>query len=291
MVGAGVSPEDVQGNNGTDTLFWTFANPLATDGSDDGKYTVTITAAPNVGGRATYTTTFTYDTTGPVIVSSTPPDGAILQSVISQATVTLADVGVGVDLRRSSLQLLGPAGTVPGRQTNNGVDTLQLAFDPLNVDGEYTLVVAPWDVLGNTLPTARRLKFLIDRTVPSVVSTIPAVGATIVVPIDQVRVTLRDVGAGVDGEKSTVRLAGPNGFVAGDLTFSLPAPSQAGEAALIYTLRQPFSAEGTDDGMYEIIVSPVDKAGNATVATLRFPFTYTTKAPGVVSSTPQDGAT
>ncbi len=291
VVGAGVSPEDVPGNNGTDTLFWTFANPLATDGSDDGKYTVTITAAPNVGGRATYTTTFTYDTTAPVIVSSTPPDGAILQSGISQATVTLADAGVGVDLRRSSLQLLGPTGNVPGRQTNNGVDTLQLAFDPLSVDGEHTLVVVPWDVLGNTLPTTRRLKFLIDRTAPSVVSTIPAAGATIVVPIDQVRVTLRDVGAGVDGEKSTVRLAGPNGFAAGDLTFSLPAPSQAGEAALIYTLKQPFSAEGTDDGMYEIIVSPVDKAGNATVATLRFPFTYTTKAPGVVSSTPQDGAT
>jgi hypothetical protein len=212
VTGPGVSPNDRRTNNGRDALSWTFAEPLATDGGDDGVYTVAVTAAPNVGGRATYTTTFTYDTTAPVVVATQPKEGAVLVEGVSEVAATLADASSKPDLRRSRLQLFGPAGSVTGAQTTNGVDALRLSFDRLTVDGEYTISVQPWDILGNTPPTARRLSFLIDTTPPNVVSTQPASGETLIAPIDFIVATLNDSGAGVNVEQSTVRLTGPNGF-------------------------------------------------------------------------------
>ena len=290
VVGPGVAPDDIQSNNGVDTFFWTFANPLATDGSDDGTYTTTIVGEPNIGGRATYTTTFTYDTTPPVVVSTIPSEGTILVTGISEVSVILTDANTQVDLRRSTLQLSGPGGRVTGRQTDNGVDTLQLTFDALNIDGEYSLIIQPSDTLGNTPATANRFQFVLDTTPPSIVTTEPQAGATLVVPIDQVSVTLNDAGAGVDIEQSTVRLLGPNGFVVGTQLSSYSQAENRKEAIFNFQLEEALSTDGDDDGTYEIVVSPIDIVGNETEEPFRFSFAYTTRAPGIASTTPEPDA-
>ena len=296
VVGPGVEIDDIQSNNGADTFFWTFAKPLATDGSDDGTYTTTIIGEPNVGGRATYTTTFTYDTTPPIVVSTIPSEGTVLVAGISEVSVILTDANTQVNLRRSTLQLSGPGGRVTGRQTDNGVDTLQLTFPPLSIDGEYSLIVQPSDALGNTPATANRFQFVLDTTPPSIVTTEPQAGSTLVVPIDRVSVTLNDAGAGVDIEQSTVRLLGPNGFVVGTQLSTesegIPTPSMGTRSEVIFTfqLEEALSTDGDDDGTYEIIVSPIDIAGNGTEEPFRFSFAYTTRAPGIASSTPEPDA-
>jgi flagellar hook assembly protein FlgD len=321
VVGPGVSPDDVFSNNGVDTLFWTLKDPFATDGTDDGKYTVTITAVTKSGLSVTNISTFIYDTTAPVVIQTMPLDGDILTTGISEVTATLSDAvnsesigGVtsplledggisGVDLDKSTIQLQGPSGSVKGRQTNNGIDTIRFEFEPLTVDGEYTIVVKPCDILGNCAPLSKNFKFKFDTTPPVVVSTDPEDKAIIVSPINRVSVTLDDTtplpssggagvgggtggrskGVGVDLEKSTVKLIGPNGLVKG-------SASSDGINTIFWNFDAFLAADGADDGMYTITVTPVDRKGNAAKTALHFGFTYTTKAPGIVTTTPRDGA-
>nr|MBC8235642.1 gliding motility-associated C-terminal domain-containing protein [bacterium] len=322
VAGPGVLPEDTTGHNSVDTMFWTFTNPLATDGTDDGEYTVTVTAVTRSGLSVTSKSTFIYDTTAPVVTEITPPDGDILTTSISEVTATLSDavslerIGgfdtlrtqpkgfAGVDLDKSTIQLQGPVGSVRGRQTNNGVDTIRLEFAPFvaaegrRYDGEYTIQVKPRDMLGNSIPISQNFKFKFDTTPPTVVSTAPEDKTIVVSPINRISATLDDAnGAGVDLEKSTVRLIGPNGLVKGSI-------SSDGINTIFWDFDAFLASDGTDDGMYTITVTPVDKKNNAAktvrssptpgafagLTALRFGFTYTTKAPGIVSTNPPDEA-
>ena len=296
VVGPGVSPEDIPNKNGVDTLFWTFINPLATDGSDDGEYTVAVTAVANSGLSITRDYKFTYDTTAPVVTQITPPEGDILTTSISEVTAILSDAVnpeisiAGVDLGRSNIQLQGPRGNVRGQQANNGVDTIRLTFEPLTADGEYTIKILPRDILGNRTPIGKSFKFKLDTTPPIVVSTDPELRAVIVSPISRVSVTLDDAnGAGVDLEKSTVKLTGPSDeLVKGSINQGQNLDT-TDEVNTIFWNFAEFADNGDDDGEYTIIVMTVDKVGNVTEDELRFGFTYTTKAPGIVSTTPQNG--
>ena len=132
-----------QTHNGVDTLFWEFT-PLQTDGSDDGVYQIRVRPVDTVGNQAVVplTFTFTYDTRPPIISTSIPAAGETVTSPIEKLTVTLSDSdGSGVDITNSVLKVFKriggqPSVTVPGVQSDDGINTLVWTFDfPLASDG------------------------------------------------------------------------------------------------------------------------------------------------------------
>ena len=139
VTGPGVSTDDYQSDNGTDTLFWNFAHPFATDHSDDGEYVVTVKVEDNAENTAETETTLSYDTAPPRVkigsaLQVVPKPGAMINTPdLKAGSVMLTDAS-GVDLDKSTIELKGPKGSVAGQQNDNGVDTLIFEFAPLKRD-------------------------------------------------------------------------------------------------------------------------------------------------------------
>ena len=156
------------------------------------------------------TFTFTYDTRPPVITQSFPRAGEIVTSSLEAVTVGLSeDGGAGIDLANSAVKFFlkigsGPLVTVPGVQSNDGVDTLIFTLDgPLasdgSDDGAYQVEVIPQDVLGNTPQTPETFEFTYAVRAPALVSTTPEAGSLLNETLNQVVAVLRDrSGTGLD---------------------------------------------------------------------------------------------
>ncbi|RKY03408.1 hypothetical protein DRP77_06150 [Candidatus Poribacteria bacterium] len=161
--------------------------PLATDGSQDGRYKIVIAPkdkAGNVGGPVEYE--FYYDTTPPVIdPSSLTINGKPLEldpnspdyptAVSTQSGVTIVarmtDEGAGVDLTRSSIQIFGPKGEpISGTLKQNGVDTLEFRSDMLPEEGIYKVMIKAVGLdaegLGISPETSISTSFLFEMTKP-----------------------------------------------------------------------------------------------------------------------------
>jgi len=256
---------------------------LATDGTDDGSYTLRILAVDKTGVSFNYETTFVFDTTSPLVKLTSPAPGSMMKDNITYVSAQLEDAGSGVDLEGSTIDLEGPDGSVTGVQVNDGVDTIKYKFASLPGDGKYTIGVMPVDMIGNATPEPQTFSFAFDTTAPVVVETEPADGSTVVVSLDKVQVELEDEVSGVDLSKSRIQLFGPDGN-------QIPGVREDEEGRGLLALTFPaLGMSGEDDGEYTITVVAQDEVGNV-LEDVSFKYTYLPTAPVLVAMTPEAGS-
>ena len=289
----------VQTNDEEAQIFLTFSQPLATDGSNDGVYTVSLELTDKAGNLNLLSHQFVYDTLIPTVVSVTAntnlvtqSDGTLIElsgvetqlitSPINQITVGFSDgEGSGMDVLRTTVSLVGPEGTPVGaNQTDNGVDTVLLSFNPLRADGSddgfYRVQVTPTDLAGNTLTSPVKFPFFYGTRKPEVISTTPANFAS-VTQLTEVSAILGDhSGEGIDFDRTTIFLKTPDqSLIPGHQTV------EEAQSSITWELNQPLSRDGSADGEYSIQLSLFDKVGNS--ADVEYTFVYDTFIPTIVS--------
>jgi hypothetical protein len=274
-------------DNGVDTIYWNFSRPLATNGEEDGIYTITVIPVDKAGNVGdTYVSTFTYDSQVPMLLSSFPKEGEVLRAPISSLSVSLLDKegGSGVNLSATSVTLVDPSGTtVPSQATNDGIGTVTLSFEPIAKEGIYTIRVVPEDIVGNRASLPISIRFYYAVTPPSVSSSQPPDKGFIRSMPKQISVVLKDESnCGLDLTRSTLKLFDPAGNeIDGEL-------STSGTNTLVFSPMRSFAADGTDDGRYVISVAAYDKTG--LYSNIVLSFLYDTRVPEVIGVKPEDGA-
>jgi hypothetical protein len=274
-----------QGDNDTDKIWWQLSSPLSRGGDADGAYTIEVIAQDLAGNREDKTYSLLYDTLAPTIVSTTPKEGTTLGASISQITVGLEDTSSGVDLAKTSVQLVGPKGTIGANKADDGKNTIYLNFKALKVDGSddgaYRIEVIPQDLAGNKYQSPVLFEFFYITQKPEVISTSPE-EKTFVSQLNQVSAVLEDhSGEGIDIKQSTIRLIAPDGkTVSGRQTDDR-------NVTIRWMLEPPLPTDGTADGEYTISVFAVDKAGSQ--ATYQLKFFYDSGIPKITKISPADG--
>ncbi|MCZ6678976.1 MAG: Ig-like domain repeat protein, partial [Candidatus Poribacteria bacterium] len=269
-------------NDGNAQIFLTLSQPLATDGSDDGTYTVVLDLTDRARNLEGIQHKLVYDTQAPRLVSTEPADGSRRSDDITVVTANLEDRGdSGIDFAVSELMLLDPNGNpINGKQNNDGRGKLTLQFSGLTVDGNYTIRVQAIDRAGNGTDAPFEAIFPFSSGIPVVVSTVPettpAEKAFTNEPLRQVEVELQSEDGG--SNRSTITLLSPTGT---------PVPGQqvsGEENKLIYRLFRDLASDGSDDGTYTISVTPINSAGRQGTPE-QLTFLYDTVPPEVDTDT------
>ena len=278
------------------TIGWELATPLTREGNFDGLYSLRVSAVDKAGYVEERTFALRYDTQVPIIQTAlvTQNDGTpvelsgveaqLITSSINQITVGFSDgEGSGMDVLRTTVSLIGPEGAPVGtNQSDNGVDTVYLSFNPLRADGSddgfYRVQVTPADLAGNTLTSPVEFQFFYGTRKPEVISTTPADFAS-VTHLTEVSAILQDhSGEGIDFDRATILLKSPD---------QSPIPGhqtmEEAQSLITWELNQPLSRDGSADGEYTIQLSFVDKVGNS--ADVEHTFVYDTLIPTIVSVT------
>ena len=263
-------------DDGTELIIFTLSQPLATDGSDDGTYSVVVVLSDNAGNLSGIAHQLVYDTIAPR-VQTHPADGEAISDEIRLITADLQDTGdSGIDFGASTLTLLDANGVeIAGEPNNDGRARMMLRIPGLVEDGNYTIRVQAVDRAGNGADTPFMASFLFSSSIPAVVSTVPATSPSEKAftnrPLRQVEAQLQ-LDGGVSGRSTIALLAPDDTRVAGIQT-------EAG-SRLVYRLSRPLAADGSDDGMYTISVIPVNRAGRQG-SPRQFTFAYDTVPPEV----------
>ena len=278
------------------TIGWELATPLTREGNFDGLYSLRVSAVDKAGYVEERTFALRYDTQVPIIHTAlaTQNDGTpvelsgveaqLITSPFNRITVRFSDgEGSGMDVLRTTVSLIGPEGTPVGtNQSDNGVDTAYLSFNPLRADGSddglYRVQVTPTDFAGNTLTSPIEFQFFYGTREPEVISTTPAEFAS-VTHLTEVSAILQDYsGGGIDFNRATILLKAPD-------QSPIPGYQTVDEAqsSITWELNQPLSRDGSADGEYAIQLSLVDKAGNRT--DIERTFVYDTLIPTIASVT------
>ena len=243
-------------SDGDRQVFLTLAQPLATNGSNDGEYSTIISLGDRAGNTLEVEHTFVYDTQAPTLVN-TDPAGDLVRDDLTSIVVDLSDRGgSGIDFAVSHLMLFDPNGNqVNGQLGNDGVGQLTLQLDELAEDGSYRIRVLAVDRAGNGANAPFDRTFLFSTNLPTVVSTVPitapAENAFTRTPPNQVEVEFQS-----SPNLSTVRLIHPNGT-------TVPGQQIRDGNRLIYRLSRELASDGSDDGSYTILVTPVNSAGRS----------------------------
>ena len=266
-----------QSNDGQAQIFLTLSQPLTADGSDDGRYTVSLELTDKAGNVNLLTHQLVYDTQAPTLSSTDPADGDLRSDDITIITANLRDRGnSGIDFAASALTLLDPTGApISGVQSNDGSRKLTLQINGLIADGTYTIRVNAVDRAGNGLNTPFETHFTYSSGMPVVVSTVPtttpAEEAFTNQPLRQVEVELQSSDGDVN--RSTIALLAPDGT-------TVPGQQVRQGKKLIYQLLRELATDGSNDGTYTIVVVPVNSAGRQGTPE-QFSFVYDTVAPEI----------
>ena len=278
------------------TIGWELATPLTREGNFDGLYSLRVSAVDKAGYVEEKTFALRYDTQVPTIHNAlvTNNDGTpielfaaeaqLITSPINRIAVRFSDgAGSGMDVLRTTISLIGPEGTPVGtNQSDNGVDTVYLSFNPLRADGSddgsYRVQVTPSDLAGNMLTSPVELPFFYGTRKPEVISTTPAEFAS-VTQFTEVSAILQDYsGGGIDFNRAAILLKAPDQSpIPGYQTVDEP------QSSITWELNQPLSRDGSADGEYIIQLLLVDKAGNS--ADVEHTFVYDTLIPTIASVT------
>ena len=277
--------QDAQGNivaadltdDGNNRIFLTLSQPLATDGSDDGSYTVVLDLTDRAGNLNAVAHRVVYDTRAPILFRTDPTDGALVSDDIRLITADLQEVGdSGIDFGASTLTLLDANGaSITGQPNNDGQGRMTLQIQGLAADGNYTISVQAVDRAGNGTDAPFTRGFVFSTGMPAVVSTVPVTApseqAFTNQPLSQVEAQLQLDGSGPN--RSTITLLASDGTTV--------AGQQSREGSkLIYRLSRQLAADGSDDGLYTIAVTPVNRAGRQGTPQ-QFTFFYDTVPPEV----------
>ena len=290
---------------------WQLRSPLlATDGIQDGHYTVEIIGADKANNRTEpINITFIYDNLAPELVSLQPTrDGTAFYILgdttyynlpLNQFVATFNDGESGIGVLFSGSQdttsiVFGtpkPDGTIDaisGRtfvDKNNSVlsyilDSPLLSTDG-SQDGNYVISIKAADALGNFNTINYRLIY--DTQVPTLTSTVPAVNQT-VSSLTEVVIKLNEEMSGIDFVQSNYRLTRDIGENQVEVPVNI---SSNGTDTVTLTLLQQIALDGSDDGTYTIEVTPADNAGNVG-APIRRPFyLVSTTQPRIRLTTPE----
>ena len=283
----------IPGNETVDSrsgrIRWDLLSPLlGTDESQQGKYTVTVTAVDKAGNSTTQMVSFVYDNLAPELVSLRPTqsdesvnfvgddDTVYYNLPINGFVATFRDTGMGLHLtggRQSTQLVFGTPkksgegiNALKGRVvTDSETDTLTYVLNKPIVsrdgsqDGRYTLNVRATDIAGNTKTYSYQLIY--DTQVPTLVSTTPASNET-VSELSEVQVKLDEKTSGIDFVQSAFQLTRDGVEVPVNVTSN-------GVDTATLTLTKPIALDGSDDGTYTIAVTPADLANNTGVAAVR----------------------
>ena len=301
----GAAVAGIQSQFGENGIRWTPGFPLATDGSGDGDYTITVQSRDRAGNEVEIQIPFIYDTQVPELISLTsetgiqlnPSEGAktFLNSSLSVVTAIFDDEnGGGVDFSKTSIRIVRfdqveglpiplpvlVQGSVTVDEDN---DTLELRLtQPLerrngSQDGTYRIEVRLTDKAGNT--QTKDFDIAYDTQVPAIVSTTPAENET-VSSLSQVSVVLNAV-SGVDFSATGVRLLRADGSEVNTEVHD------NGRDTVSLTLAQSLAIDGSGDGEYTIEITPVDGANNAG-ATVGRQFFVASRIPEIRLNTPTE---
>ena len=287
------------------TLTLTLGNPLDTRG-ENGTYTLSYTIVDKAGNAAEGTTTFTYDTVAPTLVSVATSNGKIPPSRGVRGEVKFVEATFIDNLedgfsRGSSTILLNAPDALPvlGRQLSPEKDKIRLEFlTPLVAgngerDGTYTIVIDAVDRAGNRTET--QVPFIYDNRAPQLVTLSASEDGEAFsgiqnrlyhsAPLYQIVATFSDgdTGTGVDVEKGTTTITfHPVGETPPPEPNIIPDRDNNRVALL---LEQPLiSRDGSQDGIYTLKVTVADRLGNT--ETKDFQLIYDTQIPTLVSTVP-----
>ncbi|RKU06127.1 hypothetical protein C6503_26255 [Candidatus Poribacteria bacterium] len=164
-------------------LIYNLVRPLATDGSEDGRYTIEFTPISASGRNGeTQRLTFIYDTQAPEIESDDVIDLVVAQpgvnNSLTEIRVNLTDDTAGIDWeildeKWLTFERLSPnAAKISGRVDDDGQGNLIFRLtvplaDNGSADGEYQITVNPKDRAGNDDEPYERV-FIYDTSPPMI---------------------------------------------------------------------------------------------------------------------------
>ena len=285
-----------------DRLIYNLVRPLATDGSEDGVYTIEFTPI-SASGRSgeVQRLTFTYDTQAPEI----EPDEAIslvvaepeVNNSLTEIHVNLTDETSGIDWKNLdekwlTFERLSPNPTkISGRVSDDGQDNLTFRLtvplaDNGSADGEYRITLNPKDRAGNDDEPYEKV-FIYDTSPPMIdPSTLLINDAPLLVDINAenyptavsttggvgIQANIFDTGLGVNLAQSKIIVTSPDGSEVSGST------QQNGVDTLI------FKSNGlTIQGVYKVTVMSIgndsELLGFAPTDSLTTEFLYETTVP------------
>ena len=264
------------------TLTYVLNKPIVSrDGSQDGRYTLSVRATDTAGNTKTYNYQLIYDTQLPTLVSTMPASNETV-SELSQVQVKLDEVTSGIDFVQSSFQLTRDEVDVPVNVTSNGIDTATLALTkPIALDGSddgtYAIKVTPTDRAGNPgVPVVREFYLVSQKHEPEIRLATPQ--TTRVNSLMTVGVELVDyVGAGIDFDASTVTVKNAQGILIPQKELEHDEVNNS----LTWTTEMSVPPDGSADGEYTIIATFVDFTGKS--FTRQFLFVLDTQVPEIES--------
>ena len=274
-------------HNGVDTVRLQLSSPLATNGSDDGVYTLMVEASDRAGNSLSVSSSAVYDTQAPELVGSAPADGSEIDPSARAISIEARDSLSGVDPSGVAASLTAPSGErvfgSVGVSVGGDVSTIAFAYEEaLTEIGAYRFTAELADRAGNARSIA--LSFYNPPNTPTVISTTPdtRLPETAYAPIglDEVTVQLREVpGSGISTAPgaSMLRLIDPQGNAVSGMQ------SSRGGDTLVFTLGRELRSDGSDDGAYQIEVTPANAAG-IQGPTQVFSFVYDSQPPEILSS-------
>ena len=288
---SGLPAPGITTSNGTNQLTWT-PIVLPTDGSADGRYTVTVTPKDKSGrqGDVVYRQ-FVFDTQEPRITAATPVSlsqpATYIGGTLTQLQFTVEDVGpAGLELEEQTVELLGLQGTpIAAVLTLDEINShLYLTLDtPLaqdgSADGEYTVKVSLVDKAGNTLDSEQT--FVYDSQVPRLASvSVNTEPALELVPqeITEISESISSItlqfeeATRVDFTNTVVDLVGPDGQ---PISLNISADGLTQLTARFVELTQA--------GLYTLSVTPQDIAGNVAQGAVQYSFRLVFVLPSVSS--------
>lgn len=266
--------------------------------ANETEYTATVTTgiadvAGNVMVQAyswTFTTVEASDVTPPTVVSTVPANTAVNIAVSANVSATFNEAMDPSTITTSTFTLMQGATPVAGAVSYSGATA---AFNPtsdLSVNTVYTATITTGaeDVAGNAIASAHVWTFTTspapDVTPPTVISTIPANGATNVSTVTSLTVSFSEAMNPGSISASTFTLFQGTTQYDGSVTYSSNTatfnPNSELAPGVVYTAT--------------ILTGATDLAGNA-LATA-YVWTFTTvpppdvTPPGVVSTFPANGA-
>ena len=291
-----------QQQRATDRLVYNLVRPLATDGSEDGIYTIEFTPI-SASGRSgeVQRLTFTYDTQSPEIETDDAINLVVAEpevnNSLTEIRVNLTDKTSGIDWENLDeewliFERLSPNPTkISGRVSDDGESNLTFRLtvplaDNGSADGEYQITVSPKDRAGNDDEPYERV-FIYDTSPPMIdPSTLLINEAPLLVDINAenyptavsttggvvIQTNIFDTGLGANLAQSKVVVRSPDGSEISGNT------QQNGVDTLI------FKSEGLRlQGVYQVTVTSIgndsELLGFAPTDSLTTEFLYETTVP------------
>ena len=285
-----------------DQLIYNLIRPLATDGSEDGVYTIEFTPISASGRSGTVQRlTFTHDTQAPEIEVDEAINLIVAQPEVNNSLieirVNLTDETSGIDWKNLdekwlTFERLSPNPTkISGRVSDDGQDNLTFRLtvplaDNGSADGEYRITLNPADRAGNDDEPYEKV-FIYDTSAPMIdPSTLLINDTPLLVDINAenyptavsttggvaIQANIFDTGLGVDLAKSRILVRSPDGSGISGST------QQNGVDTLV------FKSDGlTIQGVYRVTVTSIgndsELLGFAPTDSLTTEFLYETTAP------------